>query len=506
MKFTTARFLRSHAVDIPLIFLLWRLARLLSEPTRSRCVGQLRKVLQFRGADRPPANIPIRLRLCSDDMVSEVCNWLLGFTAHHQSSFPPLHKPRAPFVCVKQHTIAQCLLDFRRHLRSWLPTGEPECTCHLFPDHIRRQPRQTTHICAFAHQAFPKISFFCKHTAEEILPTYQDFFSFNCKSLETWLHRWKLPSDLIQYWQTFLRHGWNTFQSSHQYRASFQELRQARKIVTRFVSSPADHFPNSILLSCPCQWHPLLLRTFKDSEVFLSGSQLPAQVLSNTLNAFPAWICKKYKWAVANHKCLSSAYILPKPSRQFQKARPSVDCSHSWALPLGSALAVILLEMAKIVFPFSLHSADIATILADVRLIFSQWSTVESDLTLEQQDIAGFYNQVEHSRIIASIEFMVCQYSVLTGSKPTSILQAHMTKSERLLRVFRGHWRGRSRQYRALEIQDLVPLVRALLEFSVFHVGLATFRQTRGASMGSQWAPVLCSSVALHREHTFAHV
>ena len=239
-------------------------------------------------------------------------------------------------------------------------------------------------------------------------------------------------------------HCWKTCQTSHQYRASFQELRQARKIVTQFVSSPADHFPNSILLSCPCQWHQLLLRTFKDSQVFHSGSQLPAQVLSNTLNAFPAWICKKYKWAVASHKYLSSAYVLPKPSRQFQKARPIVDCSHSWALPLGSALAVILLAMAKIAFPFPCIQ-----------------QTLPPFLPMFDDQIRTYF---------ASL------------SRPLA---------------------GRSKQHRALELQDLVPLARALLEFSVFHVGLATFRQTRGASMGSQWAPVLCSIVALHREHTY---
>lgn len=57
--------------------------------------------------------------------------------------------------------------------------------------------------------------------------------------------------------------------------------------------------------------------------------------------------------------------------------------------------------------------------------------------------------------------------------------------------------------YRAVVLQDLPALVQALLGFSVFRVGHATYRQTQGASVGSQWAPVLCSIVALHREHTY---
>ena len=47
-------------------------------------------------------------------------------------------------------------------------------------------------------------------------------------------------------------------------------------------------------------------------------------------------------------------------------------------------------------------------------------------------------------------------------------------------------------------------LVKYLLRHSLFSLGCVSSRQIQGASMGSQWAPVVCSLVALHREHTYS--
>ena len=47
-------------------------------------------------------------------------------------------------------------------------------------------------------------------------------------------------------------------------------------------------------------------------------------------------------------------------------------------------------------------------------------------------------------------------------------------------------------------------LVKYLLRHSLFSLGCVSYRQIQGASMGSQWAPVVCSLVALHREHTYS--
>ena len=79
-----------------------------------------------------------------------------------------------------------------------------------------------------------------------------------------------------------------------------------------------------------------------------------------------------------------------------------------------------------------------------------------------------------------------------------------MEGQERILRVFQGSWREKTKQYMTITLRDIPSLVQYWLDHSYFTVGSQVFRQRRGASRGSQFAPVLCSAVALQREWNFA--
>ena len=54
--------------------------------------------------------------------------------------------------------------------------------------------------------------------------------------------------------------------------------------------------------------------------------------------------------------------------------------------------------------------------------------------------IAGFYNQVEHSRILQAVEFSI-SFCIIQHVPLNSTLQTRTNKKERALRTFRGHWR-----------------------------------------------------------------
>ena len=74
------------------------------------------------------------------------------------------------------------------------------------------------------------------------------------------------------------------------------------------------------------------------------------------------------------------------------------------------------------------------------------------------------------------------------------------------MRIFQGRYRSHTTQYVSIQLGHIPALVRFLLDHSFFSVGVQVFQQTRGASMGSQWAPILCSAVALQREFTFCEL
>ena len=110
---------------------------------------------------------------------------------------------------------------------------------------------------------------------------------------------------------------------------------------------------------------------------------------------------------------------------------------------------------------------------------------------------------MEHDRILQAVDFAIYRFCDLQQVSLESSIPTHTHKLERTLRIFRGHWRFQSKQFREFKLSHIRDL-KKILQNSFFHAGTQVFRQHRGASMGSQWAPILCSAVALMREYNFS--
>ena len=448
-KFHVSKLLRSSQTDIQYLFLLWRLSHQLGEPFRTRCQSQLRLILRFKGTESPPPNVPMRLQVLSDDMNDAIKQWLLNFTFHHSINFPPFHKVRAPFVRIKNRTLGQTFFNFRKVLKWWTPEQQPLCTCHLFPLHIRQRERKTEHISVFAQECFPDEAFLHQHMAEEISPSWRHFFHHNTYQFEQWLHRWKLSHSLIQYWQAFILTQWKIYKQNSLGQTQ-KQIQRLQHRLRSFVVSPSDHFPHSLTLHCPAQWQYLMNRTFLDTSVFLRCQAYPIPLLKHIQQNIPDWIMQHYKWGFKFGSTLSTAYILPKPSRLFQKARPIVDYSRAWCRPIGSALATALYEILQVVYSDLLSVTDIKSVLHAIAKLFSHQDYAYGELTVEQEDIAGFYNQVDHSRMLQAVQFAVCRFCELQGQTFDSCLNIHQETTERTLRIFRGFWRSHSHKYRPI--------------------------------------------------------
>ena len=255
-KFHVSAHLRQFSISTPYIFLLWRLSRFVNEPFRTRCQSQLRLILEFRHTTTPPVNIPLRLHIPDDAMFENIRKWMLGFTFFHRIHFPPLHKPRAPIIHIKNQTWGQVLFNFRRFLKWWYPDRTPTCTCNRFPSHIQQKKKNTLHIVAWASECFPDIPEFRHHAGSEVAPTWRIFHYQATEQFEKWLRKWRLPAHLQQYWQYFLNQQWKLFREQHG--PTHRRQSQLRQLLSLFIATPADHFPNSLLLMCPVQYHILL--------------------------------------------------------------------------------------------------------------------------------------------------------------------------------------------------------------------------------------------------------
>ena len=111
------------------------------------------------------------------------------------------------------------------------------------------------------------------------------------QALESWRKRWRLPSRIKSVLQDWVQEQWRRHEQScqdHRKRhwAPF-EVKRALGSFQHLVRGPADHFPNSLFVSCPVHYHELLLRTLGDEQVFnlaVMGLCQPCDIYARTLS------------------------------------------------------------------------------------------------------------------------------------------------------------------------------------------------------------------------------
>ena len=376
------------------------------------------------------------------------------------------------------------------------------CTCNRLPSLVQQRSRATIHISAFSDDFPDDSGILHAHMEDQVAPPWTTFLHQNTLALEQVLIRWKLPSSLIQYRQHFLRTVWTSSVGTWRH----SKVARSSALLNKFVTSPVDHFPHSLTIHCPQHWHDLVCRTFLDPNAFTPCTSTPVRTSQQIRESVPEWLSRTYAWSLDFFASLSQGYILPKTSRQLAKARPIIKYSSAWPQKLGQALGIALLEILQVVYKDLLQYKDASQDMTEIHKLLTFADSHDLEYDVLQSDIAGFYNQVAHDRILQAVQFAVHQFCLLQGVTLDTCIQTHTHKMERTLRIFRGNWRSQTKQYRELRLGDLTHLVKFLLDNSFFHVGAQVFRQHRGASMGSQWAPVLCSAVALMPEHTFSMI
>jgi hypothetical protein len=210
----------------------------------------------------------MKLIILNDAMELQMRTWLQGFPLDHEENFPPFHKAQAPFVAVKGRSLGSVLFNFCQHLWWWSISDTVPCICFEFPVHIQFTRRHTAHITAFAHECFSTGDFaqLQAHMQDEVSLLWRGFLHHNTVSFKPFLKHWKLPLSLMQNWQHFLTTIWHDASQSARNRWTTEKAVHLKRKLSKFVCSPADHFPYTLTLHCPQQWRELLRRTFLDDR------------------------------------------------------------------------------------------------------------------------------------------------------------------------------------------------------------------------------------------------
>ena len=498
-RFNACRVLLSADTPISMLYLLLRMVKHADEPVRTNARKQLVSLLKKRGGDCPPTACLLKLIPVSASFHEQAKKWLSDFIRHHRSSFPPLHVPRPSLTELRLRSLGKLLFNFRKVLERWHPMESATCVCDFFqqvcPEHI---VTVSGHVMAPAYALLANDPLSTASMDDTVWPSHAQFMQHNVEQFVGWLSRWKLPAHLQAYWRTFLQQQWDVQAKQAPLLSSSDvvRVRQAQHVLSGWVLTPADHFPQVLHLCCPSHYHFLLQKTFDDPLVFTPCYNPAMVVLKKIRQSFPNSL-KTYTWSLDWTGRLPGAYILPKPSKGYAKARPIITYAGSWSSNLGRMIAACMLIMMVSVFGAS-SSSSVQNILRTVWMCMKR-TPVDQEVIGRQQDLIGFFNTVPHTRIVQDVEYLIHRYCAVQRVT----MQVHQNHRERLQRIFQGKYRAKTRQYRQVCIRDLVPLTRFMLAHSFFRRGRQVYRQHLGAAMGSQWSPVVCAVVAATREHMF---
>ena len=274
-----------------------------------------------------------------------------------------------------------------------------------------------------------------------------------------------------------------------------ESLQRTVVSLSSWVVIPADHFPSRAHVICPSLFAILMHKTFCSGEVFSLCRESAASFHSEVVSTIPSLLHQRYAWGLRLQAPLPTACILPKPTKDWQKARPIISFFRTWAAPFLTVFGALIFELTKVTFP------DIPGQLSVQELVQQLWDALSKAdpaeyIHLVSQDLSGFFTSIPTERFHQALQVLLHRYDQVVGLRRSSQWSVYELKSDHRRRMFKGKWRRQTKVPRTFREQDLRCLLDFVIDNSHFEINGYLFRQERGVAMGSPAAPPLCNLVA----------
>ena len=179
---------------------------------------------------------------------------------------------------------------------------------------------------------------------------HQRFTTQLCKLARRWhAHGSSLLTDL----RPVLTQLIDTHRSNLQDRAYWTSTSLQRSVasLSSWVVIPAENFPSRAHVICPSLFAILMHKTFCSGEVFSLCRESAASFRSEVVTTIPSLLHQRYAWGLRLQAPLPTARILPKPTKDWQKARPIISFFRTWAAPFLTVFGALIFELTKVTFP-----------------------------------------------------------------------------------------------------------------------------------------------------------
>ena len=271
-KFEEAKLLRSRKSSLTALYLRARLLKSLDEPWQTRARKCLQNVLRYRRGDLPPRNTAFILLPTAHDLRTEVRSFIQNIVRVERCNFPPLHFPSDKPILRKGQPLTRLVFNYRSFMKNWSRSASIKCTCSDFHAKCRDTAIISGHLMCAAADVIPLSCLASTNLADTAYFPGDKWCAATLRTLQNWCKHWKLPlqvSAQLPRWvdrQRELRQ--QTLQNSGHVTWDPKAIADAIRPLRTLVLGPADHFPNSLFVTCPVYYHQLLCKTSGDPAVF----------------------------------------------------------------------------------------------------------------------------------------------------------------------------------------------------------------------------------------------
>ena len=500
-SFQVMRDLLSAAFPPTQLYYLLRLAVFVNEPFRSKAQKLLNQVLRKRRLQPPSTLTQLLLPpLHVQNWKALLGTWLQNWIASHRDLFPSLFIPKIRVVETRSATLGDKIYNYRTWQREWTPDTSFPCRCLDIEDHHPlRAHGHAVMVDDFSRiNADINVSIMAASMKDQFFGDVDLLHQRFTTQLRKLARRWHVHgSDLLPDLQPVVAQLMETHRINLQDQAYWSSASLQRTVasLSSWVVIPADHFPSRAHVVCPSLFAILMRKTFCVGDVFSLCRESAASFRSEVVTTVPSLIRQRYAWGLRLQAPLPTARILPKPTKDWQKARPIISFFRTWAAPFLTVFGALIFELTKAAFP------DIAGQLPVQELILQLWDALskadpDEYIHLVSQDLSGFFTSIPTERFHQALQVLLHRYDQVVGLRSSSQWSVYEVKSDHRRRMFKGKWRRQTKIPRIFREQDLRYLLDFVIDNSHFEINGYLFRQERGVAMGSPAAPPLCNLVA----------
>ena len=183
-----------------------------------------------------------------------------------------------------------------------------------------------------------------------------------------------------------------------------ESLQRTMVSLSSWVVIPADHFPSRAHVICPLLFAILMHKTFCSGEVFSLCRESAASFRSEVVTTLPPLLQQRYAWGLRLQAPLPTARILPKPTKDWQKAL---------------TVFALIFELIKVTFPDIPGQLSVQELVQELWDALSQAEPTEY-IHLVSQDLSGFFTSILTERFHQALQVLLHRYDQVVGLRRSS--------------------------------------------------------------------------------------